>query len=177
MRNLILIILMLGISNIAFAEKFGLKEIEEKNLKSFVDLNFKLFKASEQLKLMYMSYGDKPKDISKSAFLDNNIRELLIKQHNRTITLYWSLSLALDIEKKDKLKIANALGAICTAPSATFDTRRNFKPWQELTIEAAKEEGFNKAELVVIRNALDIYVKSLESTQDLCSRVVSVENW
>lgn len=170
---------MFGLVGVAHAEKIGSKEAEEKSLKLFTDTNSKLYKASEQLKAIYMSYeGNSKRDVSKTLFIENDIRKIIDVQFNRTVTLFWSMSLALDIEKRDKLKLASAFGAICSAPSQGFDYRTSlFDRWQKLTMEAAKDEGFNKTELSVIKNTLDLYGQSLQSTHEFCNRAQNMDNW
>jgi hypothetical protein len=44
-------------------------------------------------------------------------------------------------------------------------------------MEVANEEGFNKTELSLIKNSLDSYAKSLQSTDELCKRAEVVDNW
>ncbi len=170
---------MFGLVGVAHAEKIGSKESEEKYLKSFTDTNSRLYKASEQLKAIYMSYeGNSKKVVSKTLFIEENIRQLIDVQFNRTVTLFWSMSLALDIEKRDKLKLASAFGAICSAPGQGFEYRSSlFDQWQKVTMDAAKEEGFNKTELSLIKNTLDLYGQSLQSTHEFCKRAQNMDNW
>jgi hypothetical protein len=184
MRKLLLSLMIFGFIDIAYAEKFGTNKSEENNLKIFKETNLELYESSKQLKAIWMSY-DRPSkkeiskaEISKTMFIEDNIRSLLDVQFNRTVTLLWSLTLALDIEKRDSIKIASAFLRICSAPSESFMyTAPEFGQWKKITMEVANEEGFNKTELSLIKNSLDSYAKSLQSTDELCKRAEVVDNW